>query len=265
MSITTRNRLVLVGAILVTANAAFAQVDMQLRARQLPGWDRLAREGRCEIRLWVDSKAEVRMRGDSIFVRTVEGSKARDEGSECSHPLPYNAVGDFQIRQLSGRSHVVLAQEPSRMNNYTATIGVDDRQGGGDAYAFEVTWRATPDVAAAPEAFFDDVRACQEGVRQRFVGQNGRGAYIDFEAFADRRMEDRGRGERGNFAEGGRRGRGQETIQGRGSARRSTEARDLTYSCVIDSRQSQVLSADYQYSSSSSRTSGRRDFGRPLR
>src|SRR4051812_8555438 len=64
MSITTRNRLVLVGAILVTANAAFAQVDMQLRARQLPGWDRLAREGRCEIRLWVDSKAEVRMRGD---------------------------------------------------------------------------------------------------------------------------------------------------------------------------------------------------------
>src|ERR1041384_1608742 len=90
--------LLIAAAILATATAAFGQAETQMLVRQLPGWDARAREGRCEIRVWVDNRAEVRMRGDTIFVRTVEGSKGRDEGSECSQPLPYNSVRDFQIR-----------------------------------------------------------------------------------------------------------------------------------------------------------------------
>src|SRR6476646_6338497 len=116
------HRLFLVAVIALTPCAAVAQSEVQLRARQLPGWDARAREGRCEIRVRVDHRAEVRMRGDAIFVRTVEGSKARDEGSECSQALPYNSVRDFQIRQTAGRSRVTLAQEPSRMNNFAAMI-----------------------------------------------------------------------------------------------------------------------------------------------
>ena len=119
--------LIVAAAILVTSSAAFGQVETQMRVRQLPGWDARAREGRCEIRVWVDNRAEVRMRGDAIFVRTVEGSKGRDEGSECSQPLPYNSVRGFQIRQTAGRSRVTLAQEPSRMNNFTAMIAIEDR------------------------------------------------------------------------------------------------------------------------------------------
>src|SRR6185436_20134300 len=145
-----------------------------------------SREGRCEIRVWVDNRAEVRMRGDAIFVRTLEGSRGRDEGSECSQPLPYNSVRGFQIRQTAGRTRVNLAQEPTRMNNYTAMIAIDDKQGGGDNYAFDVSWQAETDVATAPAPFFDDVRACQDVVRQRFQSQNGRGSYIDFNNFADR-------------------------------------------------------------------------------
>ena len=132
-----------------------------------------AREGRCEIRVWMDNRAEVRMRGDAIFVRTVEGSRGRDEGSECSQPLPYNSVRDFQIRQTAGRSRVTLAQEPHRMNNFTAMTAVEDSQGGGDNSGFEVTWRAETDIASAPAAFFDDVRTCQDAIRQRFQSQNG--------------------------------------------------------------------------------------------
>src|SRR3954449_1854884 len=101
---------------------AFGQFESQVRARQLPGWDLRAREGRCEVRLWVDNRAEVRMRGDSVFMRTIEGSKSRDEGSECSQPLPYNSVRDFQVRQTAGRSRLTLAQEPGRANNFTAMI-----------------------------------------------------------------------------------------------------------------------------------------------
>ena len=65
-----------------------------------------APEGRCEIRVWVDNHAEARMRGDVIFVRTLKGSKGRDEGNECSQPLPYNSVLGFQMRQTAGRNRV---------------------------------------------------------------------------------------------------------------------------------------------------------------
>src|SRR5690349_1215141 len=110
MSKTTCSRVFLVAAALFAAGASFAQSDFQLHARQLSGWDPRAREGRCEIRIWVDNRAEVRMRGDGIFVRTLEGARSHDEGSECSQPLPYNSVRDFQIRQTAGRSPVSLGQ-----------------------------------------------------------------------------------------------------------------------------------------------------------
>jgi hypothetical protein len=244
--------LLVIAAAAITSGAAFGQGDIQLRARQLPGWDARAREGRCEIRVWVDNRAEVRMRGDQVFVRTLEGSKGRDEGSECSQPLPYNSVRDFKIRQTAGRNQVALAQEPGRMNNYTALISIEDRQGGGDTYAFEVSWHAEADVAAAPAPFFDEVRACQDAVRQRFLSQNGRGSYIDFANFADRRGQAQGQDQDTRFGrDAGRyqgRSKAQESIQGTGSARNANESRELTYSCLVDARQNQVVSATYQYS-----------------
>lgn len=230
-------RSLLTAATLFLASSAFGQIEIQLRPRQLPGWNHSAREGRCEIHVWIDNRAEVRMRGETVYVKTLEGSKSRDEGSNCSQPLPLNSVRDFQVKQIAGRSRLAVAQEPSRANNFTALINIEDRQGGGDTYVFEVTWRSEGDVATAPAPFFDEVRACQDLVRQRFLSANGRGSYIDFENFADRGQEqNRGRG------------RGQmDSIRGRGNARGRNESRDLTYSCVVDSRQHQVISGVYQY------------------
>ena len=247
--------LFLVAAAAFTSTAAWGQVEIQLRARQLPGWDARVREGRCEIRVWVDNRAEVRLRGDQVFVRTLEGSRGRDEGSECSQPLPYNSLRDFQIRQTAGRNRIALTQEPSRINNYTALISIEDKQGGGDTYAFEVTWRPEADVATAPAPFFDEVRACQDAVRQRFFSQNGRGSYIDFANFADRRGQAQGQDRDSRFGRNSGRyqDRGQESIEGAGSARNSNESRDLTYSCAIDARQNRVASANYQYSGDSLR------------
>ena len=246
--------LFIAAAALALSSTASGQVEVQLRVRQQPGWDVNAREGHCQVRVWVDNRAEVRMRGDTIFVRTLEGSKGRDEGSECSQPIPFNSVRDFKIQQTAGRNRIALSQAPSRMNNNTALIAIEDPQGGGDNYAFEVSWRSEPDVAAAPAPFFDDVRSCQETVRQRFQGQNGRGAYIDFETFADRKSQDEGQ-HRGRQNQG--RSRGQESIQGRGIARNSVESRELTYSCFVDARQNQVLSGAYQYTGSSQRSNNR--------
>ncbi len=250
MSKSTFNRLLLAGAAVFASSLCFGQVDIQLRVRQLPGWDPRQREGHCQIRVWVDNRAEVRMRGDRIWITTLEGAKGRDEGSECSQPLPYNSVRDFQIRQVAGRNRVGLAQEPSRGNNYTAMISIEDRQGGGDNYAFDVTWRTEDNVTNAPAPFFDDVRACQDLVRQRFTSKNGRGSYIDFDNFADRQSQ-------GGDSRDRRQGLNQERIQGRGSAKNGNESRDLTYSCVIDPRGNRVLSSDYQYSGSGMRLNER--------
>jgi hypothetical protein len=151
------------------------------------------------------------------------------------------------------------------MNNYTASIAIDDRQGGGDNYAFEVTWHAEPDIAAAPAAFFDEVRACQEVVRLRFQRQNGRGAYIDFDRFADRQGQEQKRGQGRADASYQGRSRGQETILGHGSARSANETRDLTYSCVVDSRQNEVISGSYQYGAAGVRANDRSYDRRPLR
>ena len=53
---------VLFAATALAAGAAFGQFDIQLHARQLPGWDARAREGRCEIRACVDNRAEITSR-----------------------------------------------------------------------------------------------------------------------------------------------------------------------------------------------------------
>jgi hypothetical protein len=131
-----------IAAALLFSSVGFAQIEIQFRVRQQPGWNPQAAEGRCEVRVWVDHQAELRIRGDGVFVRTVEGSRSYDEGSACSQPLPFHPVRDFKVRQISGRNRVNLVQEPSRMNNYTATFAINDDQGGGDHYAFEVTWRS---------------------------------------------------------------------------------------------------------------------------
>jgi hypothetical protein len=261
-----KTKILLFAATLCASTAAFGQYETQMHVRRQPGWDARTREGRCDIRLWVDNRAEVRLRGDAVFVRTVEGAKGRDEGSECSQPLPFNSVRGFQIRQTAGRNRVELAQEPGRMNNFTAMFAIEDRQGGGDTYAFEVSWQAEPNVTAAPAPFFDDVRACQDAVRQRFLAQNGRGSYLDFDTFADRRSVDQGRGQDQRY-DNNRNGRnsGRESIAGRGNARSPAESRDLTYSCDVDTRQNQVMSGSYTYTGQPQRGNGNSYNRRPLK
>jgi hypothetical protein len=240
-------RAMVCGALVLTGTA-FGQSDYELHARRMPGWDPRSREGRCTVHVWVDNRAEVRMRGDSIFVRTLEGSRARDEGSECSQPMPFSSVRDFQVRQIAGRNRVAVAEQPDRRNNFTATIVIEDPQGGGGSYAFEASWRGGDEdmgrgAPPPPAAFFDDVRACQDTVRQRFLSQNGRGSYVDFDRFADRRDG----GNAGNGAGWGRGRAGVETIAGRGTARNRNESRDIEYSCTVDTVRGQVTSGDYRF------------------
>jgi hypothetical protein len=88
----------------------------------------------------VDNRAQIQMRGDTISIRTLEGSKGRDDGSECTQAMPYSFVSGFAIRQTAERNRVTLDQEPSRTNNYTAKITIDDPQCWSDSH-LAVGWR----------------------------------------------------------------------------------------------------------------------------
>jgi hypothetical protein len=92
-------------------------------------------------------------------------------------------------------------------------------------------------------------------VRQRFLSQNGRGSYIDFENFAERQGQNQNPGQ--GWGRGRNRNQGQETIQGLGSAKSWSESRDLTYSCTVNTQQGQVIAGDYHFSGGSLRTNDR--------
>jgi hypothetical protein len=98
-----------------------------------------------------------------------------------------------------------------------------------------------------------------------FLSQNGRGTYIDFDRFADRQGQGHEKASQQDRGAARDRNRGQETIHGRGNARSSNESRDLTYTCVLDTRQNQVMSGSYQYAAAGLRTDYRSYDRRPLR
>jgi hypothetical protein len=78
-------RLLLVLACLGAALPAMA--DTRFRVRQMTRDDVPSGTGQCDIRLQVDGEAEVGLRGNMLFVRTISGRDARDDGSECTRQL----------------------------------------------------------------------------------------------------------------------------------------------------------------------------------
>src|SRR5512142_1424015 len=103
-----------IGAVaLAVAFALPAMADTQFRVRRMTRDDVPLGTGQCDIRLQVDNEVEVSLRGDSVFIRTIAGRDAYDDGSECNAPLPANPVG-FRYEVKDSRNEIRLASEPSR-------------------------------------------------------------------------------------------------------------------------------------------------------
>ena len=231
---------VLVGAALAAAaTAASAQVrysdEYTLRLGRAPEWNLGAPDGQCRLRIWVDDKADVQMRGDQIIVRTHSGRRSFDQGSVCNQPLPFHRVNDFRVVAEHGRGQVFDVNPPNRRNNFTSTITIDDPQPGGETYDIVVAWR-NPEGRAAPLAsndpypYFDEVRGCQERVRADFLRRNDDFSYIEFTSVPFR--EDVGPN--------------RERIRGEAWVRNRFESRPMTYECVLNERNDRVLSASYE-------------------
>lgn len=96
--------------------------------------------GRMSWRGRVDDYVELRIQGSRV--RSIErgGLPTYNEHASFSSPLPRADVR-VQLRKREGRGRVSLLEQPSRYNNYTAIVRIDDSKGGADDYEIEMEWR----------------------------------------------------------------------------------------------------------------------------
>ena len=88
----------------------------------------------------VDDYVELRIQGNRV--RSIErgGAPTYNEQASFSSPLPRADVR-VDVKKRDGRGRVSLLEQPSRYNNYTAVIRIDDNKGGADDYEIEMQWR----------------------------------------------------------------------------------------------------------------------------
>jgi hypothetical protein len=87
----------------------------------------------------VDGRDLIYIRGNQLWVDHREGQPIYDDNYRFSQSLPFDRGAIF-VRKLRGRGNVRVIEQPTRNNNYTAVIMVEDRDGGADRYEFEVVW-----------------------------------------------------------------------------------------------------------------------------
>ena len=115
--------------------------DIQFTARPLTKGEAPRGRGQCDIRLLVDDTVEVSVRGDRVDVHNISGGDARDDGSECSAPLPSRDFEGFQFAVKEKRNEISLAEPPSPRNDYRAVVFIRDTAPGEGRYSFRLTWK----------------------------------------------------------------------------------------------------------------------------
>ena len=87
----------------------------------------------------VDDNLEILLQPSGVSYRTLRGAAPRGVQSALSRMPRTDA--ELEINQTEGRGQVVVVQQPTAENGYTARIRVRDPQPGFGHYAFNVTWR----------------------------------------------------------------------------------------------------------------------------
>jgi hypothetical protein len=117
-----------------------ALADTRFQIRRMTRDDVPRGKGQCDVRLQVDDQVEVSVQGDGVFIRTLSGQDARDDGSECNAPLPPQDVQGFSFEVKDSRGDIKLVEEPSRRNGGRAVVRIRDAPGGFGRYHFRLSW-----------------------------------------------------------------------------------------------------------------------------
>lgn len=139
------------------------RADVQFTAKVAPN-DKLAHgKGECLIRVSVDEAAYVSVHGLRVEVHAVSGGEARDEGSECTGPLPDRDFEGFHFAVKEKRNEMRLSESPSNRNGYRAVVFIRDSAPGEGRYVFQLSWK-TPTPAPPPGmSFNNDVHSAERG------------------------------------------------------------------------------------------------------
>lgn len=129
----------MLGLILCAATLVLGQ-DASFQIKRMREWNESAREGRCVLRVAVDDAVDVELQRDTVLIRRISGQPGRDNGSECTQPLPQSFFTRFAFRGMDGRGEVRLTQEPRPGNAFTAIVSIRDLKAGEEGYTFELTW-----------------------------------------------------------------------------------------------------------------------------
>jgi DUF3011 family protein len=100
-------------------------------------------DGKCTFEVEVDDVAEVEIRGDQGFLRTISGSPARWRRLDCNQALP-SAPNDFRFQGIDGRGRQDLVRDPNS-NRGVAVVRIEDPQRGREGYTGDITWRGGSD------------------------------------------------------------------------------------------------------------------------
>ena len=218
--------------LLLIVMAVSVHADTRFRAGRMTHDDVPLGKGRCDIRLQIDKEAEVRIRDDSVFVRTLSGREARDDGSECNEPLPRHGITGFNFEVRDSRGEIILLSPPSQRNEYTAVVRIRDSASGIGRYHFRLSWNIAgydPERDRQPRKDFamqQGVQVCQEAVVSRIVDQYH---YGDVGIQNIRADDNPGR---------------RDYLLGEASARRGYHPVDFRFVCAVDFNSGRVRSVD---------------------
>ena len=97
------------------------------------------RGGRMTWRGRVDDDVRIRVRGGSADVETIGGTPYYDGQPNFENSLPNRRV-TVRLNKIRGRGEILIEQQPSRENDFTAVVRIRDTRGGASEYEFELTW-----------------------------------------------------------------------------------------------------------------------------
>lgn len=129
-----------IGLSLIAASA-WGAVYESASERALPSTQASERSPQRGLRWWgrVDGRDILCIRRGTVWVVHEEGEPIVEADFRLERPLPAEPV-QVSVRKLRGRGRVEVIQQPSRENNFTARILIEDRKSGSDRYEIEVFW-----------------------------------------------------------------------------------------------------------------------------
>jgi hypothetical protein len=92
-----------------------------------------------ELKAEVDGMIDIYIRGDQVRYDVINGQSPSYMDVVASVVLPRREL-DCQIEKRDGRSEIIIIDQPSRYNNFTLHLQINDRAGGADRYEARITW-----------------------------------------------------------------------------------------------------------------------------